>query len=62
MGVVVFVLLDFLGTLAGVSASLGCFLLCCLYCFRCVVSGRSVSLIGLLRRFPCFGFLCPGTF
>ena len=29
MGVVVFVLLDFLGTLAGVSSSLGCFLLCC---------------------------------
>ena len=58
--VVVLVLLDFLGNLAGVSSSLGCFLLCCLYC--CVVSLRSVSLIGLLRRFPCFCFVCSGTF
>ena len=43
---------SFLGNLVGVLASLGCYGMCSLFCFRCVVSLRSVSLIGLLRRFP----------
>ena len=51
-----FVLFSFLGNLAGVLGSPGCysllFLCAVCLCFRRVVSQRSVSLIGVLRTFP----------
>jgi len=50
-----FVLSSFLGNLAGVLVSPGCYSLvvfCAFVRFRRVVSWRSVSLIGLLRSFP----------